>query len=153
MFINFICTYILDSGRRQVELPVQLQLPQKYQHIQFQVVQLEHGGGLCNCWGLANLSISILSKTNSVPVCNLARLFVTKPRSSGSNTLNICSSSVEPLVCGGSASLPRGVVTAPYLLTAESITCDAQICEAFNGSRVSDSQPSPSPVCDTFPRM
>ena len=129
-----------------VELEVQL--PDNSHFIQFRVVQLEHGGGHCNCWGLANVT---MFSTSGGPTVNLTNGCAQQSMLIEEGILDDCSPQVEQMFCEGSASVPRGVVSRPHLrnLNSSSLPCERIV----GGSHVSDPQPSLPQTCDTFPRM
>jgi len=125
--------------------------------IQFRLSQLEHGGGSCNCWGLSNFTMNVPGSgaapsatehiADIVPI-NLTVFCDKKP--------NPIPDMPEPVVCandlfegsevglcGGSASVPRGIVTALYQRNRDAniVPCDL---DDFDGvSAVIDPVPQP----------
>ncbi len=87
------------------------------QFIQFRMVQLEHGGGKCNCWGFSNFTNPSIDFT-SVPPCLVKQSVLLEETN--------CSDVSEGIFfCGGSASVPRGFVSDLYLIGGTStLSCN-----------------------------
>ena len=128
----------------------EVQFPDNSHFIQFRVVQLEHGGGHCNCWGIANFTV-FSTEEDGGPTVNLTNGCAQESMFMDDDILDYCSPQVEQMFCEGSASVPRGVVSRPHLrnLNSSSPPCERIV----NGSHVSDPQPPLPQTCDTFPRM
>ena len=127
-----------------------VQFPDNRHFIQFRVVQLEHGGGHCNCWGIANFSVFSTGEDGGRLTVNLTNGCAHESMPMEDDILDGCSPQVEQMFCDGSASVPRGVVSKPHLRNpnGSSLPCE----NIVNGSHVSDPQPSLPQTCDTFPK-
>ena len=80
---------------------------------QFRVLQSEHGGGSCNCWGLSNFTVNtVMDSGNKSKTIDITE----ECDEQSSSVIGTISMDEVRSFCGGSASVPRGIVTAPDLL-------------------------------------
>ena len=112
-----------------------LPLSSSVQGVQFRVLQLEHGGGGCNCWYLLSVAVTLDSAS--------AQLL-----SSENNTCFTTSSS--PAYCDGGAGEARGVVTRVFYFPGNNGT----MCGNDTDTLIPNQGPSLPPNCSMeIPRL
>ncbi|XP_064399841.1 uncharacterized protein LOC135346210 isoform X4 [Halichondria panicea] len=118
--------------------------------IQFRVLQSEHGGGSCNCWGLSNFTVNtIMDSGNKSKTIDITE----ECDEQSSSVIGMISMDEVRLFCGGSASVPRGIVTAADLLGLGNTTIQ---CNQVNGSNslIDPGVAAPTEDCTAaYPRL
>ncbi len=78
--------------------------------------QSEHGGGSCNCWELSDFNVKTVMDIDITEPCD--------EQSSSVGSISTGTMGNVRSFCGGSASVPRGIATAPLGLGNTTLHCD-----------------------------
>ncbi|XP_064400246.1 adhesion G-protein coupled receptor G6-like [Halichondria panicea] len=106
--------------------------------VQLRIVQPEHSGGLCNCWGVKDFSLNGMP-LHSEAACDSVQY------------TSVTNDSCSVQFCGGSASVPRGVVFPPVILSSGTVL---NCSDVINGSAVTnDKGPPPTTCSDNEPKI
>ena len=125
---------------QDISQPIRFTLNDTDQGVQFRFLQLEHGGGECNCWELNKaLGIFLDDIMMAMSLC-----IQTATQLQVSDTAGAAQ-------CGLSASEPRGAVTIGYYFTGS----DGERCPGNSSVGLISDQgpPLPQNCATTSPRM
>ena len=98
---------------------------------QLRLLQLEHGGGECNCWTLSSISVDCgegITSTNITLCSEQARFFMT-----------------SSAFCGGYASRARGMITEVYC----SVSNNSEACPGDSDTLLPSGGPALPSHCET----
>ena len=88
---------------------------------QLRLLQLEHGGGMCNCWKLTSINVDcgVGMTDTSTATCSQQGLLI--------------ESDEALLFCGGYASMARGMITEVYCSNSEPCPGDSDTLQPSRG--------------------
>ena len=132
-----INTSVIGDWRTLAALPVDT-----IKGVQFRLLQLEHGGGGCNCWEVQSFSITINNRAISEDACYI------KGSQSESKSIG------NRRFCGGIASDARGLISRVLYFNGAN---DGEDCPGDSSSTLISNKGPPLPQdydCSTaIPRM
>ena len=126
--------------------------------VQLRIVQPEHSGGLCNCWGVKDFSLNgmplhrfVFSQLARMLLYTILPSICSEAACDSVQYTSITNDSCSVQFCGGSASVPRGVVFPPVILSSGTVL---NCSDVINGSAVTDDKGPPPTTCsDNEPKM
>ena len=131
---------LTSAAGQQRSLTDSFDVDEEEEWVQFRVLQLEHGGGSCNCW-MVN-SMSLQTGPNALTPVLRQDVCYSQPRSSQPGV-------VMPvlMLCMGNAAEARGGVTRLFYFNSTQDQSEEKNCSGFDNRLISNQGPSLPATC------